>query len=95
MSKVADRGDGHMQCTECHAFDWKHYPGCSELRPFPIQGGGTIPWWLAEEAYHYYHGQWPGQSLESLAKRGGFGTTELLMFLRRDEKTKHFARGSR
>lgn len=51
---VQPRGDGSMQCTDCHAFDFNHYPKCSQLRPFPIQGGGSIPWWLAEEAYKYY-----------------------------------------
>jgi len=61
-------------------------------RPFPIQGGGagrarygpcTIPWWLAEVAYAYYNSRWPGQTLERLAERGGFGRNELVMLLRR------------
>ncbi len=63
-------------------------------RPFPIQGGFcdrpklyydpcTIPWWLAEIAYVYYHERYTNdQTLEVLAKRGGFGREELIAFLR-------------
>lgn len=75
----------HLQCVECHAFDKAHRSGCSSLRAFPIQGGGNIPWWLAEVAYEFYHDNWKGQSLERLAERGGFGVTELICFLRRNE----------
>jgi len=71
-----------------------------DTRPFPIQAGksyrdeqgrwvrpqeSTIPWWLAEEAYEFYHANWSDQSLERLAERGGFGRKELLMFLRREK----------
>ena len=67
-------------------------------RPFPIQQerkrnecgemelhhACTIPWWLAEEAYSFYSSKFgQDQSLETLAKRGGFGRDELLMFLRK------------
>jgi hypothetical protein len=54
------------------------------MRPFPIQGGGAIPWWLAVEAYDYYHSLWPGQTLERMAERGGFGVKELIGLLRRE-----------
>ena len=75
----------HMQCAECYGFDECHNGDkCSMIKPFPIQDGGTIPWWLAEKAYAFYHEQWPGQSLERLAERGGFGVRELICFLRRD-----------
>ena len=66
----------------------------NDNRPFPIQGyfkrGGnsaepcTIPWWLAEIAYEYYKSKWPGQTLERIAKRGGFGRKELVMLLRKE-----------
>ena len=74
-----------LQCVECHAFNREHYPGCSSLRAFPIQGGGQIPWWLAEIAFEFYHVNWPGQSLGKLAERGGFGVGELVCFLRKNE----------
>ena len=71
-----------------------------DTRPFPIQEDpwhkdekgkyiirkkSTIPWWLAEEAYKFYSTKYgKEQSLERLAERGGFGRTELLSFLRRE-----------
>jgi hypothetical protein len=85
MAEQIKFNDAHDQCSECYAFDREHYPDCSELKPFPIQKGGKIPWWLAKEAYAFYHSQWPGQSLEQLAGRGGFGADELLMLLRRQK----------
>ncbi len=55
-----------------------------KLKPFPIQQGGAIPWWLAEVAYAYYAKLYTTeQSLERLAERGGFGMFELLALLRR------------
>ena len=55
-----------------------------DVRPFPIQQGGTIPWWLAEVAYGYYAELYTTeQSLERLAERGGFGMLELVALLRR------------
>jgi len=49
---------------------------------FPIQDGLTIPWSLAEIAYVMYQRLYgSGQSLEELAKRGGFGVTELAVLL--------------
>ena len=84
MAKQVKFDEQHTQCDECYAFDKEHYPKCSALRPFPIQNGGSIPWWLAEEAYEYYHSKWPGQSLERLAERSGFGVRELLGLLRRE-----------
>ena len=81
---VNGRPDGSHQCEECKAFDFQHYPKCSQSRPFPIQGGGSIPWWLAEIAFEYYHENWPGQSLERMAERGGFGVAELVGLIRRE-----------
>lgn len=81
-----EHGEMHLQCSECFAFDKNHYPKCSSLRPFPIQGGGAIPWWLAEVAYEYYHDFYAGgQSLERMAERGGFSVTELVCFIRKNE----------
>ena len=50
------------------------------MRDFPIHSGNgiTIPWSVAEQAFLGYvkkYGQ--GQSLETIAKRGGFGVEEL------------------
>ena len=76
----------HIQCVECHAFDREHRGNCSSLRPFPIQNGGQIPWWLAEVAFDFYHANWPSQSLERISERGGFGVVELVCFLRKNEE---------
>lgn len=60
---------------------------------FPIQAGndesgravpaGEIPWWLAEEACAHYRTLYGAQTLEEVARRGGFGPAELLWLLRR------------
>jgi len=85
MADQIKREDGHTQCGSCHAFDGRHLPGCEELKLFPIQCGGSVPWWLAKEAYAYYTQQYgQKQSLERLAERGGFGPKELLGLLRRE-----------
>ncbi len=66
-----------------------------DTRPFPIQSDGlvrgkghtaqsTIPWWLAEIAYEYYHSRYPEQSLEKLGERGGFDRDELVGLIRRE-----------
>lgn len=80
---VNGRPEG-WQCEECMDFSYQHRPSCSQMRPFPIQGGGSIPWWLAEVAFEYYHENWKSQSLERLAERGGFGVAELVGFIRRE-----------
>jgi hypothetical protein len=58
------------------------------VRSFPIQGPGGrrehVPWWLAEVAYAFYSENFPGQSMEELAERGGFGREELVAFIRRE-----------
>lgn len=82
---VGGRPDGHHQCKECHGFDFEHRSPCSQLRPFPIQNGGSIPWWLAEIAFEYYHENWREQSLERIAERGGFGIRELIALIRREQ----------
>lgn len=40
-----------------------------------------VPLWLARLAYVAYHKHWPEQSLETLAKRGGFGPREFVWLL--------------
>lgn len=71
--------------------DTKPFPIQAEYRRNPKTGymehlpGSSIPWWLAEEAYAYYSKCFgTSQSLETLAARGGFGRTELLMLLRKE-----------
>jgi hypothetical protein len=81
---VNGKPDGSVQCEECKRFDFEHSATCSQMRPFPIQGGGSIPWWLAEVAFEYYHENWREQSLQRLAERGGFGVTELVSLIRRE-----------
>ena len=57
----------------------------SDTRQFPIQQGGSIPWWLAELAYVHYAKLFTNrQTLDRLAERGGFGKTELVKLLRRE-----------
>ena len=72
-----------------------------DIRPFPIQAGrprrdqtgkmiyppsGTIPWWLAVEAYRHYAKLYGvSQSLERIAERGGFSRKELLLLLRTEK----------
>ena len=75
--------DGSVCCNRFHLSGQDHALDCPKLKPFPIQGGGSIPWWVAEVAYDFYHQNWPGQSLETLAQRGGFGISELINFIRR------------
>ena len=56
-------------------------------RPFPLIadrekcGPLAIPWSVAEKAYGIYAGRYGrSQSLEDLARRGGFGVTEMDLF---------------
>lgn len=56
-------------------------PEAGEKR-FPLLGNkgniGSIPWWVAEQAYMVYANKYgDGQSLKRLAERGGFGIEEL------------------
>jgi hypothetical protein len=76
--------EGHYQCRECKAFDYEHRVECSQMKRFPIQGGGFIPWWLAEIAYEEYHDHHNGQDLARLAERGGFGIKELVSLIRKE-----------
>jgi len=58
-------------------------------KQFPMQDGPSIPWSLAERIYFVYadlFGQ--QQSLERLAKRGGFGWGEIPVF-RKEYRQKH------
>ena len=54
-------------------------------KEFPIIRGGSlksIPWSVAEMVYAGYARAYPGgQSLETLARRGGFGLYELDLYL--------------
>lgn len=51
---------------------------CSYERPCAPR---RIPLTIAEACYReWYHPQWPGQSLQRLNERGGFGCTELDMW---------------
>lgn len=74
--------DGSVCCNRFHLSGQDHAIDCVKLKPFPIQGGGSIPWWLAEVAYDFYYKHWSGQSLETLGARGGFGMAELINFIR-------------
>jgi xanthine/CO dehydrogenase XdhC/CoxF family maturation factor len=50
----------------------------SEARRFPLLGGGSIPWEVAEIAYRAYAKRYgTDQSLERLAERGGLAKSEL------------------
>ncbi len=54
----------------------------SEIRKFPLLGNGanigSIPWWVAEQAYMGYASKYgDSQSLKRLAERGGFGIEEM------------------
>lgn len=84
MERVVNGKPNGFQCTECKAFSFEHRADCSQRRTFPIQNGGSIPWWLAEIAFEYYHENWREQSLERLAERGGFGVAELVGLIRRE-----------
>jgi len=46
------------------------------MRPFPMQGGPPIPWFLAVAIYDHLY-RYGGQTLERLAERGGFGWAEV------------------
>lgn len=66
-----------IPCPDCQAEE----PEASEKR-FPLLGNqvniGSIPWWVAEQAYMIYANKYGDQqSLERLAERGGFGIEEM------------------
>lgn len=46
-----------------------------DLRPFPMQGGPPIPWFLAEIIHRHLYRY--DQPLERMAERGGFGWQEV------------------
>ena len=46
------------------------------LRPFPMQDGPPIPWYVAEAIYKHLHPH-GHQSLERVAQRGGYGWGEV------------------
>jgi|GEM_PF-3631454 len=45
--------------------------------PFP----GEIPWEIADQAYLIYASRYTGQSIEVIARRGGFYAAEMDLFL--------------
>lgn len=54
---------------------------------FPIQHDDlgpifNIPWDVAKLAFEVYHRMFPDQTLEDIAKRGGFSWAELIIFLK-------------
>ena len=58
-------------------------------RQFPMQDGPSIPWSMAERIYFVYADLFgEQQSLERLAKRGGFGWAEVPVF-RKEYYRKH------
>jgi hypothetical protein len=75
--------DEGIVCDDCMWNDpnyIKMYGVQFEQKRFPIIGCSkkTIPWSLAEKAYLEYMRKYGiDQSLEQLAKRGGFGLDEL------------------
>lgn len=50
--------------------------GYDPNKTFPILGGKSVLWEDAETAYETYHKHFPGESLEQLAKGGGFSPEE-------------------
>ena len=61
----------------------------STERMFPVQDGPDIPWSVAEQVYEVYsHCYGIEQSLEELARRHGFGTKEVEVFLRARQEPK-------
>ena len=66
-----------------------------DLRPFPMQDGPPIPWFLAEVIYRHLYGT-GGQTLERLGERGGFGWAEVEYMWKQGtptarERTKRYA----
>lgn len=71
----------------------------SEERRAPVQGewvratrqrrpDGTVAWWEHLEAWEAYDKMFHnGQSAERMAERGGFGYSELVMFLGHEPTT--------
>ncbi len=82
IAKVKNERGGCKLVTPCP--DCKPEPsgGVAELKKFPLLGDtgniGSIPWWVAEQAYIVYASKYGDQqSLERLAERGGFGIEEM------------------
>jgi len=85
MSNVCQE-HGRLACRICKARAERRESSsagsaCSIAR-FPVQGGDSIPMWLAEEVYARYVKKWGNyQSLERLGERGGFAKGEILELL--------------
>jgi len=71
----------------------------TEEKRFPIQGDyrrelnevyGSVPWSVAQVAYDEYHRRYPGQSMERLAERGGFGYWEMTEYTGSEDWKKSF-----
>lgn len=48
-----------------------------DLRPFPMQKGPPIPWFMAEAIHTHLYRDASSQTLERLAQRGGFSWAEV------------------
>jgi hypothetical protein len=88
--QVIDYGKPHYGRRYLTIQDVEHQPKkvseptgeVAESKKFPLLGGqsniGSIPWWIAEQAYIGYASKYGDQqSLERLAERGGFGIEEM------------------
>ena len=49
-------------------------------KKFPMQGGPAIPWSLGKVIWAGYNAMYPGQSMERIAERHGFGWAEVEVF---------------
>ena len=47
-----------------------------DVRPFPMQNGPPIPWFVAQAIYTHLY-RFSGQTLDRLAERGGFSWAEV------------------
>lgn len=63
------------------------HPEIEPDRRAPVQPRGTIAWSEHEEAWTEYSRRYSGQSAKQIAERGGFGMSELRMFLGREPST--------
>ena len=52
------------------------------LEPYPMQHGPYIPTSIAKLVYRCYAAQYPGQSFDRIAERGGFGWEEVTILFR-------------
>lgn len=90
MNQMQNIVDKTTRCREDAIPAGSSAPRCSR---FPMSGGPTIDWEAAQEIYRLYsclYGQ--GQSLETIASRGGFGWAEVQFI--HEKHTRQKARGA-